>query len=326
MTAPANVALSLILPVYGEGVHLAGSLATIQRVMDSVGESYEVIVVDDGSPDNSWAVIKACSQSDARVRGLRLSRNFGKDAAICAGIEAALGDALIVMDADLQHPPSLIPEMVRIWRSGAADVIEATKETGSRESIVVGWRRRLFSVAMRRLAGLDLEGASDFRLFTRPVREAWLRMGEKNLFFRGMLAWLGFRRVKVPFRVADRAAGKSRWSTSQLVAFALGSLTAFSNVPVRLASLLGFTFSGFAAVFGTYALVLKLSGSALTGFTTVILLQLIVGSGMFLSLGIIGEYVGRIYEEVKNRPRYVISDMTQSCAGSGQPKPEGNDQ
>ena len=326
MSGQKTVALSLILPVYGEGEHLARSLDTIQRVMGSVGETYEMVVVDDGSPDDSWAVIKARCLCDSRVRGFRLSRNFGKDAAICAGIEAAVGDALIVMDADLQHPPSLIPEMVRIWRSGEADVIEATKGTGSRESIVVGWRRRLFGAAMRRLAGLDLEGASDFRLFTRPVREAWLKMGEKSLFFRGMLAWLGFRRVKVPFQVAERAAGKSRWSTSQLVAFAVGSLTAFSNVPVRLASVLGLAFLAFAAVFGTYALVMKLSGAALTGFTTVILLQLIIGSGVFLSLGIIGEYVGRVYEEVKNRPRYIVSDMTQSFADPEQSKPEENDQ
>jgi len=223
----------------------------------------------------------------------------------------------VVMDADLQHPPSLIPEMVRIWRSGQSDVVEATKEPESHESVVVGWRRKLFSASFRRLAGLDLEAASDFRLFTRPVREAWLRMGEKNLFFRGMLAWLGFRRVKLPFEVGERAAGKSRWSTGQLVVFAVRSLTAFSNVPIRLASLLGFAFFVFAVVMGTYALILKLNGSALTGFTTVILLQLIIGSGTFLSLGIIGEYIGRIYEEVKNRPRYIVSEVTPPPSGPG---------
>ena len=311
MNAQQPAVLSLVLPVFGEGDHLATSVAAIQQVLDSVGETYEVILVDDGSPDDTWEVIGRLALADARVRGLRLSRNFGKDAAVCAGVEEAQGEALIVMDADLQHPPSLIPEMVRVWRSGQADVVEATKQPASRESVVVRWRRRLFGAAMRRLAGLDLDGSSDFKLFTRPVRQAWLKMGERNLFFRGMLAWLGFRRVKLPFEVEARAAGKSRWSTGQLAFLAVKSLTAFSTVPVRLASVLGLAFFVFAVVFGAYAVVLKLSGVAMTGFTTVILLQLIIGSAVLLSLGIIGEYVGRIYEEVKHRPRFIVADVTR---------------
>jgi glycosyltransferase involved in cell wall biosynthesis len=303
-------AISLVMPVFREGKHLHQALAAIQKEIDSTGEEYEMVVVDDGSPDDSWEVIVEESRREPRLRGVRLSRNFGKEAALCAGIDVARGDALVIMDADLQHPPALIPEMVRTWRGDDVNIVEAVKQSVVNESFWVKGRRRTFYYMMNKLSGFDLNAASDFKLIDASVRDAWLKMGEKNLFFRGMIAWLGFKRVQIPFDVPDRISGGSRWSFFRLTGLALTSLTAFSNLPVRFASLIGTVFFVFALALGIYAIALKLKGLAVGGFTTVILLQLLIGSGIFFALGVIGEYLGRIYDETKNRPRYIVSETT----------------
>jgi glycosyltransferase involved in cell wall biosynthesis len=308
MTCPSPPTLSLILPVYKEGRLLQGALATIQEELDRTRETYELVIVDDGSPDDSWDVIAEFARREPRARGLRLSRNFGKEAALCAGIDAARGEAIIIMDADLQHPPALIPEMVRIWRDEGVNIVEGVKRDIEHESLPVRVRRRMFYRLMHKLSGFDLNAASDFKLIDSSVRSAWLTMGEKNLFFRGMIAWLGFKRAQVPFTVPDRIGGASRWSFLRLTGLALTSLTAFSNLPVRFASLIGVVFFVFALVLGVYAVVVKVQGNAVGGFTTVILLQLIIGSGVFFAVGVLGEYIGRIYEETKNRPRYIVSE------------------
>jgi len=312
MTGSPRPTLSLILPVYKEGRILQSALATIQGELDKTHESYEIVIVDDGSPDDSWNVISEFARREPRARGLRLSRNFGKEAALCAGIDAARGEAIIIMDADLQHPPALIPDMVRIWRDEGVNIVEGVKQEIKNESLPVRVRRRVFYRLMHKLSGFDLNAASDFKLIDCSVRSAWLTMGEKNLFFRGMIAWLGFKRIQIPFVVPDRIGGASRWSFVRLTGLALTSLTAFSNLPVRFASLIGVVFFGFALVLGMYAVVLKMQGNAVSGFTTVILLQLLIGSGVFLAVGVLGEYIGRIYEETKNRPRYIVSEHTSA--------------
>lgn len=314
-----RTAITIVIPVFMEGEFLTQLLDAIRKEMGVVREDYEVILVDDGSTDNSWEVISGESRRDPRVRGLRLSRNFGKEAALCAGLNAAAGEAIITMDADLQHPPSLLPEMIRIWRSGEANIVEAVKREGSRESLWVRLRRRAFGTTMQGLSGFDLKDASDFKLIDATVRSAWREMGENNVFYRGMIAWLGFKRVHLPFVVPQRVSGRSHWSFRQLARLGLMSLTAFSNLPLRIAGLMGVAFLIFALVLGVYAVVLKLKGAAVSGFTTVIVLQLLIGSGMFLSLGILGEYVARIYDEVKCRPRYVVSEMTRTDAGKPGP-------
>ncbi len=302
--------LSLVLPVYREGKHLAGVLTAIQAQLDATGETYELVIVDDGSPDNSWDVIASFAGREPRARGLRLSRNFGKESALCAGIEAARGSAIIIMDADLQHPPELIPEMVRRWRSDGINIAEGVKREIEHESFPVRVRRRVFYHLMKKFSGFDLDSASDFKLIDSRVRSAWLTMGERNLFFRGMIAWLGFKRVQIPFVVPARIGGSSRWDLLHLTGLAITSLTAFSNIPVRFASLIGVVFFLFAIVLGVYAVIVKLQGNAVGGFTTVILLQLIIGSGIFFAVGVLGEYIGRIYEETKKRPRYIVAETT----------------
>lgn len=299
---------SVVIPVYREGTHLSTVLSIIQKELDSLQSLYEVVLVDDGSPDNTWDIIKGLSIHYPRLKALRLSRNFGKEYALCAGLEAAKGQAIIVMDGDLQHPPHLIPEMARIWREADVEIVEAVKVYRGKESMWGKLGAYVFYSILNNLSGYNLKGASDYKLLDRKVVNAWLQMGERNLFFRGMTAWLGFRRAQIPFEVAARVGGQSGWSILKLIKLAITGLTAFSSLPLQFVTFSGLMFLIFAAVIGVQTLVLKLTGQAVSGFATVIILILIIGSLLMISLGIIGEYIAKIYEEVKGRPRYIILD------------------
>ena len=316
MGSPAPT-ISVVIPLYGEGEHLGEVVAAVRRELEAAGEAWEIVLVDDGSADGTWAAIRRESERTPGVRGVRLSRNFGKEAAVCAGLDAARGEAVIVMDGDLQHPPELLGRMIELWRAGGADVVEGVKTRHRRQSAFSRVCSRPFYWAMRKLSGFDFASASDYKLLSRPVRDAWLKLGERNLFFRGMVAWLGFRVERVPFEVAPRVGGRTRWTAPRLMKLALTGMTAYSAAPLRLASVLGAVFFVFAVAFGIYALVMKLAGRALTGFTTVILLQLIIGSLVLIVLGIIGEYVARIYEEVKGRPRYIVAETLEPSRPRG---------
>lgn len=311
--------LSVVIPVYGEGPNLDRLLTELERQLTAIGERYELVFVDDGSTDDTWQVLTAARQRYPDLRALRLSRNFGKEAALCAGLEAARGQAVVVMDADLQHPPHMLPQMVRLWKVGDADVVEAVKESRGRESLTNKVGARVFYTLISRLSGYNLEGASDFKLLDRRVVEAWQRLGERDVFFRGMTAWLGFRHAQLPFVVPERVGGSSRWSIIRLITLAVNAITSFSSKPLHLITAVGLVFMVLAAILGAQTLYLKLAGEAVSGFATVILLQLIIGSLLMLSLGVIGLYLARIYEEVKGRPRYVIAQTlaTSDADGAG---------
>jgi glycosyltransferase involved in cell wall biosynthesis len=300
--------LSVVLPCLNEGSHLAASLARLAEVLAGLDLEHEFVVVDDGSTDDTWQVLRTEAARRPRLRAVRLSRRFGKELALTAGLERARGDAVLVMDADLQHPPELIPEMVRSWREEGYEVVEARKRSRGREPLHARLGAWLFYPLFRRLTGFDLEGASDFKLIDRKVIEAWGRMGERNVFFRGMSAWLGFRRKEIPFEVAPRAGGASGWSPLRLLRLAVNGITAFSSAPIHLVTAMGLLFLAFATVLGVQTLYNWRTGAALTGFTTVIVLILVVGSLNLIGLGVIGLYVSRIYEEVKGRPRTVIRE------------------
>ncbi len=309
MSDDPRPALSVVVPLYCE-VHLATTVAELRAVLDGLELPWELILVDDGSPDGTWAVVQEVARHSPGVRALRLSRNFGKEAALAAGIDEARGEAVIVMDGDLQHPPSLIPSMIECWRSGA-EIVEGVKSSRGPEC----WLRRLsvhlFSWVFSSLAGYDLNGASDFKLMDRRVVTQWQRMGERNLFFRGMTAWLGFRRQQLPFDVAARSRGRSGWSLLSLIRLAITAITSFSSLPMHLVTLSGLGFAAFSVVLGGQTLYHKLTGQAVDGFTTVILLLLMIGSAQMLGLGIIGTYIARIYEEVKGRPRFVVAERIE---------------
>ena len=312
---PSRPELSIVVPMYREGPNVRAVLETIARHVAEACGNYEIIVVDDGSPDETWdRLVEACREV-AGVAALRLSRNFGKEQALSAGLEASRGACVIVMDGDLQHPPALIPDMLAAWGRGGVDVVEAVKRNRQRENWFSRVAARCFYGLLRALSGFDLRGASDFKLLDRRVVEAWRRMPERSLFFRGMVAWLGFRRARLEFDVPERVGGGgSRWSLMALVRLALEAITAFSSALLQLVTLFGVGFLLFSVILAVQTLVLKLRGEAVTGFATVILLLLMVGSLLMISLGLIGLYLARIYDEVKGRPRFVVADAVGFAA------------
>jgi len=310
-TEPQQQLLSIVMPVFGEGANLPGLLTAVRNAMDRCKLPYELVLVDDGSPDNTWEVITEEAQRCHAIRALRLSRNFGKESALCAGLEHTRGAAVILMDADGQHSPSLIPEMVHLWQTSGADIVEAVKRRRGPESFSSKVGAQLFYLILNRLSGFHFKGASDFKLINRKAVDALLTMHERNVFFRGMTVWMGFTAVQIPFEVVPRSAGQSTWSILKRVKLALIGITAFSSFPLHLVTFAGVVFLGISILLALQTLYLKLVGRAVSGFATVILLELIIGSLLMISLGIIGEYLARIYEEVKGRPRYLIKETIE---------------
>lgn len=306
--------ISVVIPVYGEGSHLRSVLSAIREALTGIEIKFEIVVVDDGSPDNTWDVISEETKSFPELRAIQLSRNFGKESALCAGIELARGEAVVVMDGDGQHPPTLLPEMIRIWRATGVDIVEGMKITQGEERALGKLSAGLFYIIWNKLSGYELKGASDFKLLSRRTVDAWLQMDERNLFFRGMTAWLGFSRAQLPFEVMERAGGVSGWSFLKRVGLALTGISAFSSLPLQFVTFIGALFFLFSVAFGVYTLLLQLAGKSISGFATVILLLLIIGSLLMISLGIVGEYLARIYEEVKRRPRYLIARSIEASA------------
>lgn len=300
--------LSIVIPVFREGAHLSDTVSSILKALDAIGETYELILIDDGSPDNTWDEIVRLRGNHPAIRGIKLSRNFGKEAALAAGLDKASGESILVMDGDLQHPPALIADMVRLWQGGA-EVVEAVKRSRGQESFASRIRAQLFYSTFSKLTGVDLHGASDFKLMDRRVVNAWRMLGERNLFFRGMNAWLGFKRVQIPFDVADRTDGNTGWSVFQLLKLALTAVTSFSSAPLYLMIILGLIFTTLALFVAVQTIYFKFSGMAVDGFTTVILLLLLVGGVVSFGLGLVGVYIARIYDEVKGRPRYLVSEQ-----------------
>jgi polyisoprenyl-phosphate glycosyltransferase len=301
--------ISVIIPVYNEAKHIKESLSAITGFLKNCSCNYEIILVDDGSKDPTWNIIRDLTGKMPNLKAFRLSRNFGKEAALCAGIEAAAGDACIIMDADLQHPPELIPEMIRLWRDNGFDAVDGIKASRGKERIINKIGSSLFYSTLHRLSGYDLNGASDFKLLDRKIINAWKQMGERNTFFRGMTAWTGFNRTTVPFVVANRTDGYSKWSVLRLFKLAVTAITSFSSLPLQIVTFIGILFLLGSLTLGIQTLYMKFRNIAVSGFTTVILLLLIIGSALMISLGIIGTYVAKIFDEVKYRPRYIVTEM-----------------
>src|SRR6266567_2018776 len=309
--SPAAPLISVVIPLYNEGSHVSELLLDLKSALQQTGCHFEIVVIDDGSTDDTWARIQDEAGTLPMLRAMRLSRNFGKELALCAGLERARGEAIVVMDGDGQHPPSLLPIMIEKWRTCGADIVQAVKVKRGRESATSKAGAFLFYVILNKLSGFELKGASDFKLINRKVLDTWLAMRERNVFFRGMTAWMGFNVAQIPFDVAPRRTGKSGWSYLRRAKLALIGITTFSSFPLRLVTFAGMIFFLFAVGLGVQTLYLKLAGRAFTGFATVILLELIIGSLLMISLGIIGEYLARIYEEVKGRPRYIVSESIE---------------
>lgn len=302
--------ISLVIPVFEEEELICENIEKIKGVLDLANINHEFVLVDDGSIDSTWNELLKLKDSFDSVRAFRLSRNFGKEAALCAGLEMTTGDAVVVMDADLQHPPEMIPEMVRLWEQEKFDVVDGVKKSRGREKAFNFLSAGLFYKMLNKFSGINLKNASDFKLMDAKVIDAWRMLPEKDTFFRAMSFWVGFNRTSLEFEVAERTAGESKWSPMALLKLALTAITSFSSIPLHIVSFLGILFLLGSLGLGIHTVYMKFSGAAVSGFTTVILLLLIIGSTLMISLGIIGEYISRIYNEVKRRPRYIISEKT----------------
>lgn len=301
--------LSVVIPAYNEEEMVPVAAKTVAQVLRDAGIAYELVFVDDGSRDRTWEEIRALASP--QLRGVHFSRNFGKEAAIFAGLQAAKGDCVAVMDCDLQHPPEKLAEMYRLWEQGA-EVIEGVKSDRGKESAAHRLAAAAFYKLISRATRVDMSRASDFKLLDRKAVNVILTMREKRAFFRALSSWVGFRTATVAYEVRERTAGQSKWSTWSLMKYAVSNITAFTALPLHLVTVFGILTLLVSLVLGVIALVQKFMGLALGGFTTVIILLLFLGSLIMISLGIIGYYVGNIYEEIKDRPRYVVAE---TCGG-----------
>lgn len=308
--------LSVIIPAFNEQENITAASDTIGGILRAENIPYEIVFVDDGSKDDTWGEIKRATQSGC-VRGVKFSRNFGKEGAIFAGLAAARGECAVLIDCDLQHPPELIPQMYRLWQGGT-DVVEAKKASRGKESLLYKLFAKSFYKLMKNSSGLDLDGASDYRLLDRKVIDALCEMPERLTFFRALSEWVGFSREQIEFNVRPRNAGSSKWNFKKLFVFAINSISSFTNFPLQVITFVGAVFGIFAVVLGVQTLVNYFCGKAADGFTTVILLMLITGACLMLGIGIIGFYLSKIYEEIKQRPRYIVAERTEDCEKSGE--------
>lgn len=301
-----NKLLSVIIPAYNEEKNIFYAVETIGRVLTQASIEYEILFIDDGSKDSTWHVVEEASKSDQHIHGISFSRNFGKESAIYAGLSHATGDCCVVIDCDLQHPPEKIVEMYRLWENGY-EVIEAVKSSRGKESPVHTLAARCFYGIMSYATKIDMMKASDFKLLDRKAVTALLTLPERNAFFRALSSWIGFKTVQIEFDVQERIEGESKWSTRSLIKYAISNITSFSTAPMQIITFLGCITLIVSICMGTLALYQKFMGQALGGFTTVIVLLLFTSSIIMVSLGIIGYYLAKIYDEIKGRPKYIVA-------------------
>ncbi|MCM0605488.1 MAG: glycosyltransferase family 2 protein [Xanthomonadaceae bacterium] len=303
-----------VVPVFNEALNLTTFLKSIQSV-ELPSCDYQICFIDDGSTDHSWEIIEEFSRSNLQVYGVRLSRNFGKESALLAGLDSCEADAAIIIDCDGQHPIETAVQMINIWIKGNVQIVEARKKTRNDSSFIYSYFARMFYSLFSYLSKLDFENATDFRLLDASVVRALKSFPERNFFFRGLSTWVGFKRTTVEFDVLARVYGHSGWSIWKLTSLALNSITAFSSFPLQLVTGAGVVFLGVSVLIFIRALIVKFQGASPDGYTILLFTQLFAGSMMMISMGIVGGYIGRIYEEVKSRPRFLISETTRSQRG-----------
>lgn len=306
--------ISILIPCYNEEKSLPLLYPELSKLIDAMPNySWELMFVNDGSKDNTLGVLRQLRASDSRVNYVDLSRNFGKEIAMLAGFDYVTGDCVIIIDADLQHPPTLIPEMIKWWEQGYDDVYAKRKSRG-KES----WLRKHLSLQFYKILQSSsrfdvLQNVGDFRLLDRCCINALKKLRESERYTKGMYCWIGFKKKDVEFVQGDRIAGESSWNYRQLFSFAIDGITSFTNVPLRISTVIGFLVSLFAFIYMIYVLVKALFwGDPVQGYPTLVILILFLGGIQLLSLGVIGEYIGRIYNEVKDRPNYFVREFNEN--------------
>jgi len=304
--------ISIVIPAYNEAETLPKTAATINNIMTEANISHEVIFVDDGSTDDTWRKITEIANEYQGIVGVRLSKNFGKEGAILAGLQHAAGQACALIDCDLQHPPHVLVEMYNIWKQGGIDVVDGIKESRGKESVIYKNFQALFYFLIEKTGGIKLKNLSDFQLLDRRVVDILVNLPEKQRFFRALSAWVGFNRAQVKFAVEPRAAGASKFNFRKSMKYAIVNITSFSSVPMQAVTVIGIIFFIASVILGIHTFVTWMQHRAVEGFTTVILLLLIIGSVLMFSLGVVGIYISKIYEEIKNRPIYLIDSVVKS--------------
>jgi len=307
--------LSVVVPVFNEEGNLPELHRRLAAVLPAVVDSWEIVFVDDGSRDRSWELIRGLAAADPHVRGVRFSRNFGHQMAFAAGLDHARGDAVVIMDADLQDPPELIPELVARWREGH-EVVYAVRTRREGETLFKKLTASVFYRLLRRITQVEIPvDTGDFRLMGRRALEAFRRLPERHRFTRGLVAWVGFSQVGVPYARAARKAGETNYPLRKMLRFAVDAITSFSHVPLQLATWLGFLTSLFAFAYIVVVVVLKFVGISWPGYTSLMAAILFLGGVQLVMIGLLGEYLGRVYDEVKGRPLYLVQDTVGSDPG-----------
>ena len=318
--------LSVVAPLYNEEGNVAELVRRLRAAADGcIVDGYELVFVDDGSADRTWTLLRGYAAVDPRIVLVQLSRNFGHQLAATAGLDIARGDAIVLIDADLQDPPELIPAMVERWRAGF-DVVYAVRRRRKGESRFKIWSARTFYRVTRRLTKVAIPvDTGDFRLMSRRVVEALKTIRERQRFIRGLVSWVGFPQTAIEYDRDARFSGDSKYPVSKMLRFAIDGITSFSDIPLRFASYFGFVVSAVAFVVAVFEIVLRIfTGYNLPGYTSTIFAVLFLGGVQLIGIGILGEYVGRIYEEIKARPLYVVAaveraEATIASAPSGTP-------
>jgi len=303
----SNQMVSVVIPAYNEEEAIERTVQIIREHLKQCDIEYEILIVDDGSRDGTYGKVRKMAEAGVGIRGIRLSRNFGKEAAILAGLTAASGNAVITIDADLQHPPDLIPEMIGRWRKGVR-VVHGVKRQRPGDGFLARRRAAIFNKVMTRFGGIDMENASDFKLLDRVAVDLVVKhLRERSRFYRGLAQWVGYEQESIPFDVKIRQSGQGKWSLRSLADLGITAIISFTTDPLRIVMFLGIVTLGFAVVVATETFWSVYRGRSVSGFATIEITILLIGSFIMISLGILGEYIAKIYEETKARPPYIVS-------------------
>jgi len=306
-----NKKIDIIIPCYNEAENIDYIIAEIDKYIKNLNYEYEFTFIDDGSTDDTYKKIMESSSKRKNINAIKLSRNFGKESAMRAGIELCDADAAIIIDGDLQHPPHVIPSLILEWERGA-NIVDAVKKQRQKENILIKYVSIAFYNLMNNLTNMDFSGSSDYKLIDRKAIDLLKTLNEKNRLFRGLTNWIGLQHCKIEFKVEDRKSGKSKWGLLQLVRLAFDTITSYTSRPLHIVTFLGFFTLLFSILLGLQTLYNKIYGHAVSGFTTVILIVLFLSSIIMISMGILGMYLSKIYDEVKNRPIFIIEKYKKS--------------